>query len=64
MRDRKGALSHPVTLAVVGCSSIQEVRTLAHVGRNFTPMSPDNMRRMEELFTPHARKLAFYRGKF
>jgi predicted aldo/keto reductase-like oxidoreductase len=58
------ALSHPVTLAVVGCSSIQEVRTLAHVGRNFTPMSPDNMRRMEEFFAPHARKLAFHRGKF
>jgi len=58
------ALSHSVTLVVVGCSSIQEVRTLAHVGKNFTPMSPDNMRRMEDLFAPHARRLAFYRGKF
>ncbi|MEA2039380.1 MAG: hypothetical protein U9N82_06065 [Thermodesulfobacteriota bacterium] len=27
-------------------------------------MSPDNMKRMEELFAPHARKLAFYREKF
>ena len=58
------ALSHPVTLVVVGCSTIHEVRTLAHVGQNFTPMPPDNMRRVEELFAPHARKLAFYRGTF
>ena len=58
------ALSHPITLVVVGCSSIQEVRTLVHVGQNFTPMSPDNMRRVEALFAPHARKLAFYRGTF
>jgi predicted aldo/keto reductase-like oxidoreductase len=56
------ALSHPITLVVVGCSSIQEVRTLAHAGQNFTPMSPDNMRRVEKLFEPHARRLAFYRG--
>jgi len=58
------ALSHPVTLVVVGCASLQEVRALAHVGRNFTPMPPDNMRRVEGLFAPHARKLAFYRGTF
>ena len=56
------ALSHPVTLAVVGCSSVHEVRTLAHVGQGFVPMSPDEMKKVEELFAPHARRLAFYRG--
>lgn len=56
------ALSHPVTLAVVGCSSVHEVRTLAHVGQDFVPMSPDEMKKVEELFAPHAQKLAFYRG--
>lgn len=58
------ALSHPVTLVVVGCSSIQEVKTLAHVGQDFKPMPPEDMRRVEKLFAPHARKLAFYRGAF
>jgi len=58
------ALSHSVTLVVVGCSSIEEVRTLADVGQDFKPMSPDDMRKVEKLFAPHARKLAFYRGAF
>jgi len=58
------ALSHPVTLAVVGCSSVHEVRTLALVGQDFEPMSPDEMKKVEELFAPHAQRLAFYRGTF
>ena len=56
------ALSHPVTLAVVGCSSPREVRALAHVGQNFEPMSSEDMRKVEELFAPHVQRLAFYRG--
>ncbi len=56
------ALSHPVNLAVVGCSSPQEVRALAHVGQNFKPMPGEDMKKVEELFAPHVQKLAFYRG--
>ena len=56
------ALSHPVTLAVVGCSSPREVRALADVGQNFEPMSSENMRKVEKLFAPHVQRLAFYRG--
>jgi aryl-alcohol dehydrogenase-like predicted oxidoreductase len=58
------ALSQPITLAVVGCSNTQEVQTLSTVGRSFETMPPDEQSRLVDLFRPHARRLAFYRGVF
>lgn len=56
------ALSHGVTLAVVGCSNPAEVSELAEAGRGFTPLGREEMAGIEEAFRPHAQKLAFYRG--
>lgn len=56
------ALSQNITTAIVGCSSPQEVRTLAEAGREFEPMSAEEQERLVVAFRPHARKLAFYRG--
>jgi predicted aldo/keto reductase-like oxidoreductase len=56
------ALSYGVTLAVVGCSTPGEVKELAEAGRNFTPMSPEEMGELEEVYRPHVEKLAFYRS--
>ncbi len=56
------ALSQPITLAIVGCSGPEEVRTLADTGRGFQPMSRDEKNQLIELFRPHARRLAYYRG--
>ena len=56
------ALSHDITVAIVGCSSPAEVQILANTGRDSEPLSAEEKNRLESLFKPHARRLAFYRG--
>jgi predicted aldo/keto reductase-like oxidoreductase len=56
------ALSYDITAAIVGCSTPQEVQTLARVGSDFKPMNSEEQQTLEEIFRPHARRLAFYRG--
>ncbi len=56
------ALSQPITLAIVGCSTPEEVKTLSGIGRRFEPLSPEEQREILDLFSPYARRLAFYRG--
>jgi len=56
------ALSRDISTAIVGCSSPAECRALANVGREFEPLTPEEEESLVELFRPHARRLAFYRG--
>jgi predicted aldo/keto reductase-like oxidoreductase len=56
------ALSQPITLAIVGCSTPEEVKTLARIGRYFEPLSPEEQQQILHLYSPYARQLAFYRG--
>jgi predicted aldo/keto reductase-like oxidoreductase len=56
------ALSQPVTLIIVGCSQPIEVLALASLGRDFTPLTGDEQRILEQRFAPHAADFAFYRG--
>jgi predicted aldo/keto reductase-like oxidoreductase len=56
------ALSYDITVAIVGCSNVAEVRTLADVGRNSKPLSEEEKLRLIQKFKPYARRLAFYRG--
>lgn len=58
------ALSQPVDLIVVGCSTPEHVRVLAEVGRSFVPLTTAEQDRLIEAFRPHARQLAYYRGTF
>ncbi len=56
------ALSQRITTAIVGCSSPQEVQTLAKAGREFEPLTSEGENNLVELFRPYAKQLAFYRG--
>jgi len=56
------ALSKNINVAIVGCSNPEEADALARVGRDFAPMSPEEQKELEDIFQPHARELAFYRG--
>jgi aryl-alcohol dehydrogenase-like predicted oxidoreductase len=56
------ALSHGVTLAIVGCSTPGEVEELARAGRDFKTMSAEEMEELEGVYRPHIDKLAYYRG--
>ncbi len=58
----KYALSYDISLAIVGCSTLQEVTTLAEVGRTFTSLSQKEREEIEGYFRPNASKLAFYRN--
>jgi len=56
------ALSQPITVAIIGCSSGSHVRTLAETGRSFSPLSPEEQQAIAGIFHPYAKRLAFYRG--
>lgn len=58
------ALSRPIDVAIVGCSSPEEVRTLARAGRHFECLDQAEEAALIEAFRPQARRLAFYRGAF
>jgi aryl-alcohol dehydrogenase-like predicted oxidoreductase len=55
------ALSCDITLAIVGCSSPQEVRELS-AAADLPLLSDSEKEKITELFAPRARELAFYRG--
>ena len=56
------ALSHDITVAIVGCSTPGEVSELVDAGQNFVPMTPEGRKELEDAFRPHAERLAYYRG--
>ncbi len=56
------ALSCGINVAIVGCSTAEEVKTLADTGRDFQPLSDSEFSRLTQLFGPYAKRLAYYRG--
>lgn len=58
------ALSRPIDVAIVGCSSPEEVQTLARASRSFVHLDQAEEAALLEAFRPQARRLAFYRGTF
>ncbi|MBU0699262.1 MAG: aldo/keto reductase, partial [Proteobacteria bacterium] len=56
------ALSQDITVAIVGCSSAEEVKTLAETGRDFKPLATEETSQLLKVFEPYARRLAYYRG--
>jgi len=57
------ALSHEITVGIVGCASGAEVEILSGSGRRFQPLSLEEKQRLTAVFKPYARRLAFYRGQ-
>ena len=56
------ALSLDIDLAIVGCSTPSEVRTLATTGAMTKPLAENDQRYLLSIFKPIARRLAYYRG--
>jgi aryl-alcohol dehydrogenase-like predicted oxidoreductase len=56
------ALSHDIAVAIVGCSTVSEVRALADIGRDTKAFSEQERSHLLKVFEPHARRLAYYRG--
>lgn len=55
------ALSQPVTLAIVGCDDVAQVRVNAAAARAFAPMSEERQRALEMRVSPSADRLLYYR---
>jgi aryl-alcohol dehydrogenase-like predicted oxidoreductase len=55
------ALSHPVSTAVIGCDSIDQLEENVYFADSFSPMSQEEMRGMMEFVQPYARQLMYYK---
>lgn len=58
------ALSHPVSTAVIGCDSIQQLEENLSFAKAFAPMTQDEMRDLAEQVSPYARQLMYYKPWF
>ena len=56
------ALSQDVDLVIVGCSTPDEARLLASMGKDTRQMEEEEQNRLVEIVRPYARNLAYYRG--
>ncbi len=55
------ALSQAVSLTVIGADNPEQVRLLAAAARDFTPMTTEEQRSLEEAVAPFARQLMYYK---
>ncbi len=55
------ALSQPVSLVVIGCDNPAQAKALAQAAANFTPMTPEEQKALEEAVAPFARQLMYYK---
>jgi aryl-alcohol dehydrogenase-like predicted oxidoreductase len=56
------ALAQDVDLVIAGCSTPDEARLLAQLGREHTLMDGEEQARLVETVRPYAERLAYYRG--
>jgi predicted aldo/keto reductase-like oxidoreductase len=56
------ALSREISTAIVGCRSAREVEALARAGAHFQPLAAEEEKELLDIFRPHARRMAYYRG--
>ncbi len=56
------ALSYPITVAIVGCSTPEHVRVLANAGKSAEPMDGETRDALEKAFAVNVSRLAYYRG--
>ncbi len=55
------ALTQPVSLVVIGCDTPEHVQELAAAAREFQPMPKEDQHRLEELISPFAKGLMYYK---
>lgn len=55
------ALSHPVSTAVIGCDSIEQLEENVRFASSFEPMTVPEMDGLRERISPYARRLMYYK---
>jgi uncharacterized protein len=65
MREALGyTLSHPVSTAIVGISTLAELEENARIAGEFQPLSPRELRRLEALTRPYAGEANFFKHRW
>jgi predicted aldo/keto reductase-like oxidoreductase len=55
------ALSHPVSLAVVGCDDVDQLEENVRIAKAFEPMNGDEIHKWVKMLAPFARQLMYYK---
>jgi len=55
------ALSHPVSTAVIGCDTIEQLEENVRFATAFSPLTKDEQEMLSEQLSPIARKLMYYK---
>lgn len=55
------ALSQPISTAVVGCDSVEQLRENASAAANFLRLKPREVERLTSMVAPYARDLMYYK---
>jgi aryl-alcohol dehydrogenase-like predicted oxidoreductase len=55
------ALSQPITTAVIGCDSIEQLEENVTFASSFGPMSDEEIRALTDSVAPYARSLMYYK---
>jgi len=55
------ALSHPISVAVIGCDDVQQIEENAQFARSFIDMTDQEMHHLINSLSPYARKLMYYK---
>ncbi|MFP4432088.1 MAG: aldo/keto reductase [Spirochaetaceae bacterium] len=65
MREALGyTLSHPVSTAIVGISTLAELEENARIAREFRPFPPEELRRLEGLTRAYAGEANFFKHRW
>jgi aryl-alcohol dehydrogenase-like predicted oxidoreductase len=54
-------LTLPISTAIIGCSTVEDVENNVELARNFTPYSEDEMRHLEDLTATYYREGAWFK---
>ena len=55
------ALSQPITTAVIGCDSIEQLEENINFASSFGPMSDEEIQTLTDSVTPYAKSLMYYK---
>jgi predicted aldo/keto reductase-like oxidoreductase len=55
------ALSHPITTAVIGCDSIEQLEENVKFAASFKPMTDEEQKELADSVSPYARQLMYYK---
>jgi len=55
------ALTQPVSTAVIGCGSLEQLRENVEIASSFIPLKLKEVERLTNFISPHARQLMYYK---